>query len=87
MLSMSRQLKSVILVNVLISLSFLFFNIFLWTGSRTMSMNPLEILLRGAGMDYSFTSIYPNVLFWLFWLSTAVNLYFIIRFRRNKEAP
>jgi hypothetical protein len=34
--------------------------------------------------DPAFWTVYPNFLFWLFWLSTALNLYFTVKLQRNK---
>jgi len=74
-----------VLANALISILFLLFNNVLWTESHAMSMNPFEIFMRGGGMDFTFITIYPNLLFWLFWVSTAVNLSFIVWLYRSKE--
>jgi len=81
---MLRQLKIVILVNVLISLLFLLLNLHLWTSFGVVEMDAFHIVAHEK-MDAAFWVDYPNFLFWLFWLSTAVNLYFIVTLQRSKE--
>jgi len=71
------------LANILIGLSFLLFSIFLWTGYGVISMDAFQIVAHNK-TDPAFWTVYPNFLFWLFWLSTALNLYFTVKLQRNK---
>ena len=75
---------TLLLFNVVVSMFFLVFNTFLWWLSPYgMAMTPLTIELRGPWHGPGL--FIPSFLFWLFWLSTAVNLYFIIKHQRRKE--
>jgi hypothetical protein len=75
---------SLLLFNVVVSVFFLAFNIYLWIPSPYgMAMTPLTIELFGPWFGSGV--FIPNFLFWLFWLSTAVNLYFIINIKEEKK--
>jgi hypothetical protein len=49
-----------------------------------VEMDAFYIAAHGI-IDPAFWDIHYNYLFWLFWLSTAVNLIFIINLERSKE--
>ena len=75
---------TLVLFNVVVSIFFLVFNIFLWLPSPYgMAMTPFTIELFGPWFGPGI--FIPNFLFWLFWLSTGVNLCFIIKYQRRKE--
>jgi len=82
--NMSRQLKLIIVANALISLIFLVFNVLLWGNYYYLYLYPFHIHVQGPW--FGDPIILPNLLFWLFWLSTGVNLYFIIRLQGSKES-
>ena len=95
---MSKQFKQMIFVNILLILLFLIANYAMWNivdiypilGNTIM--NPINVIVsmwgevvdgkiyRADGMG-----IMPNFPFWLFFLSTAVNMYFITKLQRSKE--
>jgi hypothetical protein len=93
---MSRQLKVIILVNIVVAVLFCYFNYGNWTllndervglpihsewGPIWIHVQPKPI-----GTSDSFTSvIFPNYPLMLFWLSTIMNLYFIIKLQKTKE--
>ena len=80
---MDRKIVLIILFNVGVSSVFLFFNTVVWASYEAILITPFEKTL----IQPWFTPpvVLPNFLFWLFWLSTAVNLYFIIGVQRIKE--
>ncbi len=77
------HLELIVLFNVLMALSFLVFNIPLWREGYYMYMEPFRIKLYGP--YFGLPSVYPNLLFWVFWLSIVVNVYYISKVRRSKE--
>jgi hypothetical protein len=81
---MLRETKLIILVNVLISLFFLYVNLDLWMNYGAMYMDAFNIEAHDK-IDGAFWTTYPNLIFWTFWLSTTVNLYFIFRLQRIKK--
>jgi hypothetical protein len=94
----SKQFKQMIFVNILLILLFLIANYAMWNivdiypilGNTIM--NPINVIVsmwgevvdgeihRADGMG-----IMPNFPFWLFFISTAVNIYFITKLQRSKE--
>lgn len=99
---MSRQLKVIVLVNIVIAVLFCHFNYGNWIllndenvglpirsewspiwihVSPRVSLIPRE---PNQPPDYS-SVMFPNYPLMLFWLSTILNLYFIIKLQRNKE--
>ena len=74
---------TLLVFNVVISLYFLGFNVMLWGDYASIFMYPFVI--HWVPPWYGGPIVLPNFLFWLFWLSTAVNVYFIIKHQRTKE--
>ncbi len=81
---MSKQFTAILLFNLVIGMFFLLFNNYLWTEASYVEMDAFYIAVHGI-IDPAFWNIHYNYLFWLFWLSTAVNLIFIINLERSKE--
>ena len=79
---MERQFKLIIGFNVVSSIFFLLFNTMLWGDYASVLMTPFEVTLIQPWFEPPI--VLPNLLFWLFWLSTVVNLYFIIKVQRKK---
>jgi hypothetical protein len=95
---MLRKLLPVILVNSVLALLFIYLNYSIWNevnGSNgilliTSHWGPIGI----SASHYSYANgllhqslgiyWYYNFPYWLFFISTAVNLYFIAKFARNK---
>jgi hypothetical protein len=94
---MLRKLRIAVIANVLLVLIFVYSNFSIWDmlnehsliqGSWTpwlvdyvgKAVLPGEKPLATGGLLIS-----PNYPFWLFFLSTAVNLYLLIRLQRSKE--
>ena len=94
---MLRQLRTVIIVNLILILFFILVNYGIWNmynhqGLTYSWWNPLTIQIDHAGtiINGQFiptcgTTISPNYIFILFFVSTAANLYFIIKLQRSKE--
>jgi hypothetical protein len=99
---MSRQLKIIVLVNIVIAVLFCHFNYGNWTllndervglpiksewGPIWIHMQPrTSMIAREPNQMPDFTSVlFPNYPLMLFWLSTILNLYFIIKLQRSKE--
>jgi len=91
---MSRQLKLVILVNVLLCGLFVVcnfvFGYFANLPSIHAQWNPLWLTYYNfdylAQMGGEIVAPIPNFSFYFFWISIAVNLYFIIKLGRSREA-
>lgn len=93
-LLMLRQLKVIILVNVLIAVLFCYFNWANWTLLNdeeaglpiSSKWGPVWILVQPSPFGYGYTTVmFPNYPFMLFWLSTIINLYFLIKLQKSKE--
>ena len=99
---MSRQLKIILLVNIVIAALFCYFNYGNWTllndervglpirsewGPVWIHVQPRTSLIpRDPNQPPDFTSVlFPNYPLMLFWLSTIINLYFIIEFQKSKQ--
>ncbi len=97
---MLRQLKTVIIVNFLLILFFVSVNYGIWNefsshiealGFTRMGPVWIEHTLSGAFFNGNWVGIGGTVMmlnwpFWLFFISTAVNLYFIVRLsKRNVD--
>jgi hypothetical protein len=93
---MSRQLKIILLVNIVIAILFCYFNYGNWTllnderGELPISSEWgsiwIHVQAKPTGASTGFTSVlFPNYPFMLFLLSTIVNLYFIIKLQKSKE--
>jgi len=91
---MLRQLKVIILVNVVIAVFFCYFNWANWTllndeevglpihsewGPVWINVGP-----KPFGPPYT-TVMFPNYPLMLFWLSTIINLYFIIKLQKSPK--
>jgi hypothetical protein len=81
---MSKQLIVILLFNLVIGVLFLLFNNYLWTEASYVEMDAFYIIAHGL-VDPAFWTTHFNYIFWLFWLSTVVNLLFIIQLQRSKE--
>jgi hypothetical protein len=92
-----RKLTLIIVVNVVLILLFVITNYAMWNMVDTYPilghtvMNPLNVIasMWGEVVDGEIyradgMGIMPNFPFWLFFISTAVNLYFIAKL--NKES-
>jgi hypothetical protein len=94
---MPRQLKVIILVNVVIAVFFCYFNWANWTllnheeaGLPDLSIHsewgPVWINVGPKPFEPQYAEVmFPNYPLMLFWLSTIINLYFIIKLQKNKE--
>jgi len=91
---MSRQLKVIILVNVVIAVLFCYFNYGNWTLLNdeeaglpiSSEWGPVWIRVQPKPFGYGDTTVmFPNYPLMLFWLSTIINLYFIIKLQKSKE--
>ena len=84
---MSIDLKIMIFVNVVLALLFVCGSVAVWMASNGHAVwaNPLWITYRATppGEMAGFVLI-PNYPFMLFWISTIVNVFFIIRLQRSK---
>ena len=96
---MLRQLKVIILVNVVIAVFFCYFNWANWTllnheedGLPDLPIHsewgPIWINVEPEPFELTCTTVmFPNYPLLLFWLSTIINLYFIIKLQKSKETP
>jgi hypothetical protein len=87
---MSRQFKLMILLNILLSLVFVALNLayddYGNIPGHAVQWTPLWLRFYNYALPVPDMGItIPNFTFYLFWLSTIVNLYFIIRLQRSKE--
>jgi hypothetical protein len=86
----SRLIKHAFLANIVLSLSFLIANYFIWglfdNGRFMRDMNPLTITMDTVEAVPMPPLVFLNFPFWLFWLLIAVNLFFIIKLLRNEKA-
>ena len=91
---MSTDLKIMILANIILSLLFVALNFafgyFANLPSIHAQWNPLWLTYYNfdylAQMGGEIVAPIPNFSFYFFWISIAVNLYFIIKLGRNKES-
>jgi len=98
----SRQLKIIVLVNIVIIVLFCYFNYGNWVllndervGLPIRSeWSPIwirvstrtSLIPREPNQPPNFSSvIFPNYPLILFWFSTMINLYFIIKLQKSKE--
>jgi len=81
--AMSKQLMLMVLFNAVICLLYLFFYVYFSTQFSYVEMHAFYLV--GHEPDPGFMSIHPNYFPWLFLISTAVNLYFIIKLGKSKE--
>jgi hypothetical protein len=93
----SSVLAWILLVNTLLAISFVYINFSIWDNMNRQDLisgnwNPFTISFVGKAVvnnelplatDGLF--INPNYPFWLFFLSTTVNLFFIFKLQRSKE--
>ena len=99
---MSRQLKVIVLVNIVIAVLFCHFNYGNWillndenVGLPIKSewspiwihVSPrVNMIPREPNQPPDYTSVmFPNYPLMLFWLSTIINLYLIIKLQKSKE--
>ena len=91
---MSKLVKYAIITNGVLSLLFVFSNLYLWNevnnwlGGGSGSMwSAFQITLYPLSENWHMVPITPvaNVPFWLFWVTIAINMYFMIRLQRSKE--
>ena len=81
---MSRQLLLIVLFNALICLLYVFFHVYLSTNFGYVQMEAFYLV--GHGTYTGFMAIYPNFFTLFFIASIAVNLYFIVKLGRGREA-
>jgi len=90
---MSKLVKYAIITNVVLSLLFVFSNLYVWyTVNRWLSggsgslWSAFQITLYPIS-ENAMSPIIPvdNFPFWLFWVTIAINMYFIIRLQSSKE--
>jgi hypothetical protein len=79
---MQRQAKIAVLINSLMAIAFVAFNIPFWRTDYYSYMDPLTAKLYGP--YYGLPTTLPNLFFWMFWLSTIINIYFILRLQKSK---
>ncbi|NLE06264.1 MAG: hypothetical protein GX638_15870 [Crenarchaeota archaeon] len=96
---MLRALRTIIVVNVLLLVFFILANFWIWgefnshinaLGSGMLGPIWLQHTLSGAFVNGEWigigaTTLILNFPFWLFFISTAINLYFIYRLQRSKD--
>jgi len=99
---MSRQLKIILLVNIVIAVLFCWFNYGNWTllndenvglpissewSPIWIHVSPrVSMIPREPNQPPDYTSVlFPNYPLMLFWLSTIINLYLIIKLQKSKE--
>ena len=99
---MSRQLKLILLVNIVIAVFFCHFNYGNWTllndekvglpirsewGPIWIHVSPkVSLIPREPNQPPNYSSVlFLNYPLMLFWLSTILNLYFIIKLQKSKE--
>jgi hypothetical protein len=87
---MYRQAKMMILVNVLLILFFVLANYFVYVsvnreGYFTRSWNPLVFTTDTYAVVPAPYTIVANLPFYIFWITIAVNTYFIIILQKGKE--
>jgi len=97
-MSTSRIIRIASLFNILLCLFFVYSNFSLWQIFRerivSSAWNPLEITLLfhyhfpdGTYSSLAGISVYANFPFMLFWVSTIVNLCFMLSIYKSKEKP
>jgi hypothetical protein len=89
---MSKLVKYAIITNVVLGLLYVFSSLYLWDrvnswlGGGSGSMwSAFQITLSENWHMVPITPI-PNFPFWLFWVTIAINIYFIIKLQSSKEA-
>ncbi len=93
-----RKLTLIVVVNVVLILLFVVTNYGMWNMVDTYPilghtvMNPINVIVSmwGEVVDgeiyrISGIGIMPNFPFWLFFVSTAVNLYFIVKLSKESK--
>ncbi len=83
---MSKQLALVILVNVILGFLFAYANITYWTlgNGHVNYSTPTTIQVEQIPAEYGW-SLMPNLPFELFWISTVINIFFMIWIQRSKK--
>ena len=91
---MFKLVKYAIITNLVLSLLYVFSNLYLWNevnnwlGGGSGSMwSAFQITLYPLSENWHMVPItpIPNVPFWLFWVTIAINMYFMIRLQSSKE--
>ena len=93
---MSRLMKIAFLVNTMLCLLFVYSNFSLWqmlNGRIIQSYwNPfgISLVFHYHFPDGTYTTVqgiysYPNMAFMLFWVSTIVNMYILVKVMRSKK--
>jgi hypothetical protein len=88
LITMPKQFKLMILVNILLSLLFIAFNFMynsLVTGDIRAIWSPLSITFYNVRSFGDVGLAYPNFAFYFFLVLMIVNVYFILRLQRSKE--
>jgi hypothetical protein len=92
---MSKLVKYAIITNVVLGLLYVFSSLYLWDrvnswlGGGSGSMwSAFQITLYPLSENWHMVPItpIPNFPFWLFWVTIAINIYFIIKLQSSKEA-
>jgi hypothetical protein len=92
---MFKLVKYAIITNVVLSLLYVFSSLYLWDrvnswlGGGSGSMwSPFQITLYPLSENWHMVPIIPlaNFPFWIFWVTIAINMYFIIKLWSDKEA-
>jgi hypothetical protein len=92
---MSKLVKYAILTNLVLGLLYVFSSLYLWDrvnswlGGGSGSMwSAFQVILYPLSENWHMVPIIPiaNVPFWLFWVTIAINVYFIIKLQSSKEA-
>jgi hypothetical protein len=94
---MAGNLRWIIMVNVILSLLYVFSNVVLWSIVNSWiffnfasEWSPIFIMyhyLPGGILPPVAHSVYPlfNLPFWIFWVAIGVNLYFYLKLQRSRE--
>jgi len=89
-----KQLKPMILVNVLLGLLYAFFSFSLWEDVNRLfnvgygtQWSALKVTAFPVAESIHMVPVQQmsNIPFWIFWIMLAANLYFIIKLERDRE--
>jgi hypothetical protein len=92
---MFKLVKYAIVTDVVLGLLYVFSSLYLWDmvnswlGNGSGSMwSAFQITLYPFSENWHMVPIIPviNIPFWLFWVTIAINMYFMIKLRSGKDA-
>lgn len=86
---MLKEIRAIIVFNVALALFYCWYNFFMWAefNSHEFVKSHWDILSVWVtlGPGVKGIVIMFNVPFWLFWVSMAVNMYYIVKLQKSKE--